>query len=86
MADPTIICPNCSYELKLTEAISAPIVERLRKQFEAEARQKGEDLARREKALAGKTAEIERAKETVDAQVAERLKAERERVAKEEAK
>ena len=86
MSDQTIVCPNCSYEIKLTEAISAPIVERLRKQFEADARKKGEELARREQALTVKTAEIERAKESIDAQVAERLKAERQRVAKEEAK
>ena len=86
MQDQTIVCPNCSYEIKLTEAISAPIVERLRKQFEADARKKREDLARREQALTEKTAEIERAKETIDAQVAERMKAERQRVAKEEAK
>ena len=33
MADPTIICPNCSYEIELTEAISAPIVQRLRNVF-----------------------------------------------------
>lgn len=86
MADPTIICPNCSYEIKLTEAISAPIVERLRKQFEADARQQSEDLARRERAIAQQAAGIEKAKEAIDARVAERVKAERERVAKEEAK
>ncbi len=84
MPDQTIICPNCSYEIKLTEAISAPIVERLRKQFETDARKQADDLARRERALAEKTAEIEKAKETIESQVAERLKAERERVAKEE--
>ncbi len=36
MSDQTIVCPNCSHEIKLTEAISAPIIERLRKQFEVE--------------------------------------------------
>ena len=86
MTEQVVVCPNCRYEIKLTEAISAPIVERLRKQFEADARKKGEELARREQALTEKTAEIEKAKETIDAQVAERLKAERRRVAKEEAR
>ncbi|MCH7720792.1 MAG: hypothetical protein IH988_07355, partial [Planctomycetes bacterium] len=63
MTDQVIVCPNCSHEIKLTEAISAPIVERLRKQFEAEARKKGEELARREQMLTDKSAEIEKARE-----------------------
>ncbi len=67
MSDQTIACPNCSYEFKLTEAISAPIVERPRKQFEADARKKGEEPIRREQALSEKTAEIERAQEAIDA-------------------
>lgn len=86
MADQTIICPNCNYEIKLTEAISAPIVEKLRRQFEADARKQSEDLARRERAIAEGAAELEKAKEDIDARVAEQVKAERGRVAKEEAK
>ncbi|MCH8854360.1 MAG: DUF2130 domain-containing protein, partial [Planctomycetes bacterium] len=86
MTEQVVVCPNCKHEIKLTEAISAPAVERLRKQFEAEARRKGEELARRERALTDKSAEIEKAKESVEAQVAERLKSERQRVVKEEAK
>ena len=57
MTDQTIICPNCKYEIKLTEAISAPIVDRLRRQFEADARKQSEDLARRERAIAERAAE-----------------------------
>jgi hypothetical protein len=61
-------------------------VERLRRQFEADARKQTEDLARRERAIAERAAEIEKAKESIEAQVAERLMAERGRVVKEEAK
>ena len=86
MTDQTIICPNCKYEIKLNEAISAPIVDRLRRQFEADARKQSEDLARRERAIAERAAEIEKAKEDIDARVAAQLKAERGRVAQEEAK
>ncbi len=86
MTEQVVVCPNCKHEIKLTEAISAPVVERLRKQFEAEARKKGEELARRERALTARSAEIEKAKESVEAQVAEQLKSERQRVVKEEAK
>ncbi len=84
MSEQVVICQNCGHEIKLTEAISAPIVDRLRKQFEADARKKSEELAKREQALSGKAAELEDAKATIDAQVAERLKTERQRVAREE--
>src|SRR3972149_7057361 len=86
MADQTIICPNCKYEIKLTEAISAPIVDRLRRQFEADARKQSEDLASRERGIAERAAEIEKAQGKIDARVAAQLKAERGRVAQEEAK
>ena len=46
VTEQVIVCPNCEHEIKLTEAISAPVVERLRKQFEAEARTKGENRVR----------------------------------------
>jgi len=72
VTEQVVVCPNCKHEIKLTEAISAPVVERLRKQFETDARRKGEDLARREQEVKDKSAEIEKAKKAIDAQVAER--------------
>ncbi len=27
MAEPTIICPNCKTEIKLTESLAAPLIE-----------------------------------------------------------
>jgi hypothetical protein len=34
MNEPTIICPNCKAEIKLTESLAAPLVEVMREQFE----------------------------------------------------
>jgi len=34
MTEPTIICPNCKTEIKLTESLAAPLIESTRKQFE----------------------------------------------------
>jgi len=34
MTAPTIICPNCKTEIKLTESLAAPLVESTRKQYE----------------------------------------------------
>jgi hypothetical protein len=34
MTEPTIICPKCKTEIKLTESLVAPLIESTRKQFE----------------------------------------------------
>ena len=40
MTEPTIICPNCKTEIKLTESLAAPLLESTRKQFEQQLAQK----------------------------------------------
>ena len=30
MTEPTIICPNCKTEIKLTESLAAPLIEAVR--------------------------------------------------------
>jgi hypothetical protein len=61
MTDPTITCPNCKTEIKLTESLAAPLLESTRQQYE--------------KQIAAK-----------DDEITEKLKAERETIAAEEAK
>ena len=45
MAEPTIVCPNCKTEIKLTESLAAPLLEATRRDFEMRLRQKDTDLA-----------------------------------------
>ena len=45
MAEPTIVCPNCKTEIKLTESLAAPLLEATRRDFEQRMRQKDADLA-----------------------------------------
>ena len=33
MAEPTIVCPKCSTEIKLTESLAAPLVEAVKKEY-----------------------------------------------------
>ena len=40
MTEPTIICPNCKTEIKLTESLAAPLIEATRKQYEQRLAQK----------------------------------------------
>ena len=48
MAEPTIICPNCKTEIRLTESLAAPLLEATRLQFEQRLKQKDAAIATRE--------------------------------------
>ena len=75
--DQTIICPHCSKEIPLTETLSHQIRERVRKEFEADAREREDALREREKQIAGQLKEIESSKSTIAQQVAEQLNSEK---------
>ena len=84
--EPTIICPKCKTEIKLTESLAAPLIESTRHEFEQRLAQKDTDVAKRESSLREREAALSKAKETIDDQVAEKLQQERTRIAAEEAK
>jgi hypothetical protein len=84
MTEPTIICPSCRAEIKLTESLAAPLIEATRKQYEQQLAQKDANIAKREAAILEQQAEIEKARKAIEAEVAARLGAERGRIAEEE--
>ncbi|MGH8594611.1 MAG: DUF2130 domain-containing protein, partial [Gammaproteobacteria bacterium] len=90
MTEPTIICPNCKTEIRLTESLAAPLIEATRKQFEQQLFQKDEEIATREQSIRDKEKRLAEAKHTLDeqvaAQVATQLKAERGYLIAEEAR
>jgi len=90
MTEPTIICPNCGTEIRLTESLAAPLIAATRKQFEQQLSQKDADIAKREQGIRDKENQIAEAKRTLDEQVADQvaaqLKSERTRVIEEESK
>ena len=90
MTEPTITCPNCKTEIRLTESLAAPLIAATRQQFERQLAQKDEDIAKREQGIRDKEKQIAEAKRTLDDQVADQvaaqLKAERARVVAEESK
>lgn len=90
MDEPTIICPNCKTEIKLTESLAAPLIEATRKQFEQQLAQKDSDIAQKEQAIRKKEQSLAEQKRKLDEQVAdqvaEQLKQDRLRIAAEEAK
>lgn len=78
MTEPTITCPKCRAKIKLTESLAAPLIESTRREFEARLTQQSSEIAKREEALS-------KARETLETQVAEKLKKERGKIAAEEA-
>lgn len=90
MTEPTIICPNCKTEIKLTESLAAPLIESTRKQYLQQLAQKDIDIAQREQAMRDKEKLLADAKAKLDEQVAsqveEQLKKDRARITAEEAR
>jgi hypothetical protein len=86
MTEPTLICPKCKTEIKLTESLAAPLIETIRRDFEQRLAKKDADIAGRETALREKEAALSKAKESIDDQISEKLKLERGKIAAEEAK
>jgi thiamine biosynthesis protein ThiC len=82
--EPTVICPKCKAEIKLTESLAAPLVESIRLDYEKRLTQKDADMARRETTMREREAAMAMARESLDDQVAEKLKLERARIVTEE--
>ena len=84
MAEPTIICPQCKTEIKLTESLAAPLIESVKRDYEQRLSQKDADMTQREQTLADRAQSLEKARATLDQQVAQKLQQERVRIAAEE--
>jgi hypothetical protein len=85
MSEPTITCPSCQTDIRLTESLAAPLVAATRRKFEATLAAKDDEIARREGALREQRAAIEQEKAAIEQQVADKLQAERKRIISEEA-
>jgi len=79
MTEPTIICPNCKTEIRLTESLAAPLVQQMRKQYEGLVAKKEAEVSQREAALREQQTSF-------DERLAAKLKSERSTIAEEEAK
>ncbi|MDF0652008.1 MAG: DUF2130 domain-containing protein [Nitrospira sp.] len=86
MGEPTIICPTCKTEIKLTESLAAPLIESTRREYEKRLAQKDADVAKRDASLREREEALSKSQQALDEQVAEKLKAERSKIAIEEGK
>jgi hypothetical protein len=90
MTEPTIICPKCKTEIRLTESLAAPLIAATRHQYEEQLARKDAEIAERERGIREKEKAVTEAKRTLDEQVADQvaaqLKNERVRLTAEESK
>ena len=86
MNEPTISCPHCQREIKLTESLAAPVLATAKRDFEARLVQKDQEFGARETELKQRESALRLAAETQEKQVAEKLQAERARITAEEAR
>ncbi|MFT3878390.1 MAG: DUF2130 domain-containing protein [Gemmatales bacterium] len=86
MTDPTITCPQCKTDIKLTESLAAPLLEATRKQFEKQLAVKESEYQNREKKLHDQQAELALKEQGIQDQVTALLKQERAALIKDEAK
>jgi hypothetical protein len=86
MSEPTVICPQCKSEIKLTESLAAPLLAAVRHDYEQRLAQKDTDIAKREQLLLQREAMLQKTKDSLDEQVFQRVQQERAGIAAEEAK
>jgi len=85
LTEPTITCPNCKTDIRLTESLAAPLIAETRLGFERQLAAKDKDIATREDAIRVQKSELLKEKAAIDDRIAEKLIAERARIAAEEA-
>ena len=90
MSEPTITCPNCKQQIKVTESLAAPLVEATRNRFEHLLAQKDMDVVRRENEIDVAKEKLANAKKSLDDEVSvkveDQLIKERTRIIDEETK
>jgi hypothetical protein len=84
--EPTLHCPNCNHEIKLTESLAAPLIEETRRRFREQLAAKDAEVARKTEALRQEREQLEKSREQIEDRVKQRLAAERSQIIVAEAK
>jgi len=84
--EPTLHCPNCNHEIRLTESLAAPLLAETRRQFQEQLATKDAEVARKTEAIRQERDQLSKDREAIDDQVRQRLAAERTQLIAAEAK
>lgn len=86
MSEPTITCPQCTTEIRLTESLAAPLIAATKRQFDAQLRQKDQEVAKKEQAVREREQALAAERQKLDDEVTQRLATERAKIVEAEAK
>jgi hypothetical protein len=86
MSEPTITCPRCQHEIKLTESLAAPLISATRAEYEKKIATKEAEVAEREAAIRGHEAALAKQKAAIEEEIEAKLKVGRDKIAAEEVK
>jgi len=84
--EPTLQCPNCNHEIRLTESLAAPLLAETRQRFQEQLASKDAEVARKTDALRQEREQLHKDREQIEDQVSRRLAAERSHLVATEAK
>lgn len=84
--EPTLHCPSCNREIRLTESLAAPLLAETRQRFQEQLASKDAEVARKTEPLQQEREKLQKDLEQVEDQVASRLAAERSQLVATEAK
>lgn len=84
--EPTLHCPNCNHEIRLTESLAAPLLADTRQRFQEQLASKDAEMARKNETLRLEREQLAKDREQVEEQVSNRLSAERSQLIAAEAK
>jgi len=81
-----VYCPSCKADIRLTESLAAPLLEKTRQHYDGIIAKKEADAAKQRADLQKQKLELVEAKANIDAEVTSKLMAERHKIAAEEAR
>jgi hypothetical protein len=84
--EPTLHCPNCDHEIRLTESLAAPLIEETRRHFQQQLARKDAEVSQKLEAVRQERDQVAKEREQIEDRVSERLAAERTQIAAIEAK
>jgi hypothetical protein len=86
MQESIISCPKCKHEFKLTESLAAPLMEKLRLDYERRIQEKEADVSKREAVIRTREEDIDKARTLFNEEVEVRVKEAREKISFEESR
>ncbi len=84
MTDPTLNCPQCGTEIKLTESLAGPLLESTRVEFELKLKAKDAIVAEQRQKLKQEQEQIEKDRQALDTQIEQAIAKERVKIVVEE--